>query len=313
MAPTQKVFIMGACSLICLVIAPFFGAAELTEQIFFLRLPRALLAWLAGGSLAIAGLILQSILRNDLATPFTLGMASAASFGAFLCIAIPSISIAFWAPQVLGFGMAIIALWFLVFLQKKQLGPNRLILAGITINFLFGAALMIIRYLAPPYRVAKLEHWLMGSIEASSYAPSFIVAFAIIFSLLISKSLMSQLDQYSFDMDVASVRGVNISKLIKKSLLISAILTTAVVTQCGPIAFIGLIVPHITRRVLPANHHWGLSGSWWIGSGFLVLADTLSRSVSFLGNSSDIPVGILTALIGGPTFLIILIKNKHFS
>ncbi|MFT7517640.1 MAG: iron complex transport system permease protein [Myxococcota bacterium] len=300
---------IAAFSLGCWLLAPYFGAATYSPQIHNLRLPRATLAWLTGGSLAVAGLLMQSLLRNDLATPFTLGVASSASFGAFLCFAFPTIVSSIWAPQLLGFAFSALTLLLILRLTKSKLGNNGILLVGITINFIFGAALMIVRHLAPPYRVTKLEHWLMGSIETSSYDSSIVIAIVATLCLVIAWRLRNDLDQYGFDATVAAARGVNVPRLIQKGLLISGLLTAAVVTQCGPIAFIGLVIPHALRPFFSSSHRLMIPACWLLGSGFLVAADTLARSLLIFGLSSDIPVGILTSLIGGPAFLLIILQK----
>ncbi|MDP6963465.1 MAG: iron ABC transporter permease [Planctomycetota bacterium] len=297
-------------SIACLLSAPYFGAADYSEQIHDLRMPRAFLAWICGGALAVAGLLLQSLLRNDLATPFTLGVASSASFGSFLCVAMPALAFTIWLPQLMGFGFALLTLLIILRLTTSRLGSNGILLVGITLNFIFGAALMIIRHLAPPYRLTKLEHWLMGSIETSSYQPSTLIAAISVVCLFFAWRLRSSLDQYSFDVSVAEARGVNPNKLLRGGLIISGLLTASVVSQCGPISFIGLLVPHMLRPFIGYSHALMICGCWLLGSGFLVLADTLSRSLLIFGTSSDIPVGIITATIGGPVFLTIILRKS---
>ncbi|MBC8369939.1 MAG: iron ABC transporter permease [Planctomycetes bacterium] len=304
-------FGLGVFSISCWLAAPYFGSAAYSAQIHDLRLPRATLAWLAGGALACAGLLMQSLLRNDLATPFTLGVASSASFGAFICFAFPIISSTVWAPQLLGFIFAALTLLLIMRLSNSRLGTNGILLVGITINFVFGSALMIIRHLAPPYRMTKLEHWLMGSIETSSFDSSIVIACIAVFCLVAAYKISDDLDQYTFDVNIAAARGVKVRALITKGLLIGGLLTAAVVTQCGPIAFIGLVVPHALRPFIGFSHRLLLPACWFVGSGFLVLADTMSRSMLVFGRSSDIPVGIITVLIGGPAFLAIILGKAR--
>ena len=302
--------LLAAFSIATIWMAPHFGAAEYSEQIRALRLPRATLAWFSGGALAVAGLLMQTLLRNDLATPFTLGVASSASFGAFVCFAFPAIAATIWAPPLLGFICAIATIALIIKLGSSNLGPNGILLVGITINFVFGAALMIVRHLAPPYRMTKLEHWLMGSFETSSYEPAWVVATVALLCLTIIWMKRHDLDQYSFDIKVAQARGVNVTKLMNVGLITSGLLTAAVVTQCGPIAFIGLLAPHALRPFIGHSHKYMLPACWLLGSGFLVFADTLSRSLLIFGRSSDIPVGIITALVGGPAFLLIVLRKS---
>jgi iron complex transport system permease protein len=297
-------------SLCALLLAPYFGAAEYSAQIHDLRLPRATLAWICGGALAVAGLLMQTLLRNDLATPFTLGVASSASFGAFLCFAFPFTANSVWAPQTLGFCCAMATLALILRLTSSRLGNNGILLVGITINFVFGAALMIIRHLAPPYRMTKLEHWLMGSIETSSFDSSIIILAIAAACCAVAWRMKDDLDQYSFDVVVAKARGVDVNKLLKTGLIVGGCLTAAVVSQCGPIAFVGLLVPHMLRPFLGFSHKLMLPACWLLGSGFLVFADTLSRSLLIFGSSSDMPVGIITALLGGPLFLVIILRKS---
>lgn len=327
--PTFLLLNLFVFSLACVVFAPLLGAESIAglasfqewlladsadwsddTRIFALRLPRVLLAWLSGGALAVAGAVMQTLLRNGLATPYTLGVSSAGTFGAFLCLAFPTLGAGLLLPRFVALGFALATTFLVLFVARRSPRSDGLILAGVTLNFLFGAALMLVRYLADPYRLAVLDRWLMGSLDVVGYNTPMGLIPWLVFGMFLLVRLTPALDQLAFDTELAAARGFDPKRVQRNGLLAASLLAAAVVAHSGPIGFIGLLVPHALRRFTGMRHGLMLPACWLLGSGFLVLADLCARSLELFGRHSDLPVGILTALVGGPFFLLLLMRER---
>lgn len=293
----------------------FRGVDSDAARILALRLPRVLLGLFAGGALAMAGASLQTLLRNDLATPYTLGISFAGAFGAFLALSLP---IATWTLGPLGsvglfaFLFAATAALGLDRLASRRagLGPGELLLAGVTLNFVCGAAILLLRYLADPLRLRAMDRWMMGGLPVGSWADLAPVPVLLLPALVWSLAQMRALDQLAFGEEMASARGVDVARSQRAILLSASLLTAAVVAVTGPIGFVGLLVPHAVRSLLGPRHAVVLPASFLLGGAFLVAADAGARSISLVGRGSELPVGILTALLGGPLFLLLLLRRK---
>jgi len=328
--PKLLLLLLGIFSLGCAFLAPLFGAEpidmgvalrewfrfdssdwSMDARILDLRLPRVLLAWLSGGALAIAGATMQTLLRNGLATPYTLGVSTAGTFGAFLCLAFPSFAGWLFLPRFVALAFALLATGLVLIVARRSPRSDGLILAGVTLNFLFGAALMLVRYLADPYRLAVLDRWLMGSLDVVGFQTPLSLIPWLAVGLFLLLRLTPALDQLAFDIELAASRGYDPKRVQRNGLLAASLLAAAVVAHTGPIGFIGLLVPHALRRFTGMRHGLMLPACWLLGSGFLVLADLCARSLELFGRHSDLPVGILTSLVGGPFFLLLLIRERN--
>jgi len=280
--------------------------------IFELRVSRVLLAFLAGGGLACAGAVLQTLLRNGLATPYTLGVASAGSFGAFLVLAFPTAWFAsMLGPTLTALICALGSLALVLGLARRSQRVDGLLLAGVTLNFLFGAGVMLVRYLADPLRLAAMERWILGSVEALHPSEALELLPWIALPVLGLIAMARDLDQLAFDEELAAARGVTVRRIRGLGLLAAGILTAATVARVGPIGFIGLLVPHAVRAGTGLRHRTLLPASFFAGGALLVVADLAARSLSVGGRNSELPVGILTALIGGPCFLFLLLRKSN--
>ncbi len=317
-------------SLAMVLVAPWFGtvsidgwkawaewigspSAEWSQdaRILDLRLPRVALAWLAGGALACAGAVIQTVLRNGLATPYTLGVASAGSFGAFLVLAFPSLAW-FGAQSAILFSLtaALGCLALVLAIARRSQRADGLLLAGITLNFFFGAGVMLVRFLADPFRLAAMERWMLGSLEAVRFQAALAPAPWVFAGLALVLTQARALDQLAFDSELAAARGVAVERTRRLALLGAGLLTAGVVAFTGPIGFIGLLVPHAVRPWTGLRHGLLLPASFLAGGALLVAADLLARTVQVGGRHSEIPVGIVTALIGGPVFLALLLRRR---
>ena len=282
-------------------------------QIFYVaRLPRVLAGALIGSTLAAAGVVLQALLRNPLATPFTLGVSAGAALGAMLAIAwrldvgalgVSSVPIA----SFLGSLVAMAIVYGLASSQRRGLSTNILLLAGVTLNSFFSALILFVQYLADFTESFRTVRWLMGDLDVGGYGPivaatPFIVAAFVVFSLL-----PRALNLLTMGEDVAASRGVDVGRAQRWAFLSASLATGAAVSLGGPVGFIGIVVPHLVRLMVGSDHRVVLPAATLFGAAFLVLCDLMART---LMAPVEIPVGIITALIGGPFFLWLLVRQS---
>ena len=287
-------------------------------DIFFnLRLPRIVLAFLAGAGLAVVGAVFQALLRNPLATPYTLGVAGGGSFGAVSAMLIgahaPVIVFA-WGPfnyvQCAAFGGAMLAVAVIYLLARigDKVSTMDLLLAGVTMGMIFAALVLAVRYFASPTLLVGMDQWMMGGIDITNW-PSLLSVLPFLVPGLVALLLMARgFDQISFGEELATGRGVNVARLQKAAFFFGSLATAAVVAVTGPIGFVGLIVPHTVRRMVGPDHRLLLPCTLFAGGGFLVFCDTFARTVIA---PTELPVGIVTALLGGPFFIYLLIKGRR--
>lgn len=326
-------------SLAALVVAPWLGPTPLAPlpalaswwaqttggivddpvaaQILALRIPRVLLGWLAGATLAITGGAFQGLFRNPLATPYTTGVAAAASLGAATVVLVAGSQTALhhlWTDfGVTGgaFTLALAETALVAGLAARTGGlrTEALLLAGVTLNFVATALILLLRSLTDaPLQLLYLDRWLMGGLDVVGWewlplAPIWGVGMA---GLL---TLAPALDQLAVNQDLAAGRGVRVERTTAAVLILATAATAAVVAAVGPIGFVGLVVPNGVRRLLGAGHLRLLLGSLVTGGGFLVLCDGAVRLLAAGRAGGELPVGVLTALIGGPLFLIVLVRT----
>lgn len=322
----HRVFMLFLLLLGALIIVPaaaFIGMKIITpsmvlsgsfdHDIFWqLRVPRVLAAFLAGSGLALCGMVFQALFRNPLADPFTLGTASGASCGAAITIlagmggsifGIPWISIGAFlgAAGAMGcvYGIASV---------KRRASNLTILLAGIAVSFLFSSMLMLLQYMSSLRDSFQIIRWLMGGIQVAGYDSLVtMLPFWVIGTALVLLQLPG-LDQLLAGEDLARSRGVNVARTKVVLLLAATLLIGGIVAVCGPIGFVGLMVPHICRRFFSANHLFLGPASMLFGGCFLVIADTAGRTIFA---PTELPVGIITALVGGPFFLWLLFGKKR--
>jgi len=285
------------------------------EIVLFHRIPRTLISILVGAGLSIGGVTFQALLRNPLATPYTLGTSSFASLGAYISFLgmnsfLSSIStIPIPLSHLFAFVFAVGEVFFILLLikTKQKISATLLLLCGITLGMLANAFISILRYWASPDKLVFMERWWFGTTQVLGYRSLIVVSIISIPAFFLLWSYSSALDQYTFDAEIAQSRGINIAKLQTHLFIIVSILTAVIVAEIGPIGFVGLIVPHITRYFVGSSHRWVFPYSALIGSIFLLFCDIISRKLF----RTEIPVGIITTLIGVPAFLYILF-GKNF-
>ncbi len=299
------------------VTAPLIGSAHIElgrafahvspdyDILFFARLPRVLLALLAGAALSVTGVLFQCMLRDPLAEPYTLGVSSGASVGAVI-----GICTGFRAIGLLSLtGAAAVLLIVLgVSLEGRRLSSFTLLLTGVTMNSMSFAVIMFLHNLANFSQSFAISRWLMGGLDAVEYSTLGWLA-AVVLPVCVLVTLRApQWNLLAVGDDWAASRGVSTSALTAVGYIAGSILTGLVTALTGPIGFVGLIIPHALRLKLGADHRVLLPCSFLLGAAFLCICDTLSRTVIA---PTEIPVGVLTALAGGPFFIWLLRSRRR--
>ena len=274
-----------------------------------LRLHRILLTIVAGMGLAIAGAVMQGILKNPLASPFTLGISSAASFGAALAIVLGAGFVkGEWSIIGNAFVFTLLASMTVYGLAKyKGITPETMILAGIAIMYLFQAMTSFLQYVGHAEQVQEVVFWMMGSMGRSSWDKVWIVTavLAICSPYLLLKSW--DINALGAGDETATSLGVNVEKTRVISMLAVSIITASIICFTGTIGFIGLVSPHITRMVIGGDHRFLLPASAMVGAILLLGADTLARTILA---PLILPVGIMTAFLGVPFFVYLFMRRK---
>ena len=274
-----------------------------------LRLHRILLTIVAGMGLAIAGAVMQGILKNPLASPFTLGISSAASFGAALAIVLGAGFVGGeWLIIGNAFVFTLLASMIVYGLAKyKGITPETMILAGIAIMYLFQAMTSFLQYVGHAEQVQEVVFWMMGSMGRSSWDKVWIVTvvLAICFPYLLLKSW--DINALGAGDETATSLGVNVEKTRVISMMAVSIITASIICFTGTIGFIGLVSPHITRMVIGGDHRFLLPASALVGAILLLGADTLARTILA---PVILPVGIMTAFLGVPFFVYLFMRRK---
>jgi iron complex transport system permease protein len=277
---------------------------------FHLRLPRTLLALLAGGTLGLCGAAMQGYLKNPLAEPGTLGITGGATLGAVIVLYFGISSQWIFALPLGGLTGAFIAALF-IFALAPSLTHVSLILAGIAFNALALALTSLLLNLAPnPFSVLEIVFWQMGSVAHRSWQDIFLILPFILIGLLMLCSTARALEVLSLGDDTAQSLGVNRKRLSIVLLLGTALSVGAVVSVCGGIGFVGLVVPHLLRPFVDHQPKKLLFSSFLGGALLLILADILVRVLPF---GSELKLGVVTSFIGAPFFIFLLLKTKRFS
>ncbi|MDA1259956.1 MAG: iron ABC transporter permease [Planctomycetota bacterium] len=321
-----------ALALLALAIGPFVGAESIDPslawreylnaprgawspdaRILALRVPRVLFGFACGAALALSGAAMQTLLRNPLASPYTLGVSSAGSFGAFLAAALAGGSALAWAgtlERVSALICALLATLCVLAFARRSTRSDGLILAGIALSFLFGAGVVILRHLADPLDLALMDRWMLGAVDVIGFSPLFELLPWILVAGFMLLRRAPALDQLAFDEELAAARGVPVQRVRRESTLAAAALAAAVVAVTGPVGFVGLLVPHAVRPFTGMRHAVLLPCSALAGGALLVGADAIARTVQLLGRGSELPVGAVTAVLGAPFLLLLLLRRR---
>ncbi|HDT2076496.1 iron ABC transporter permease [Enterobacter cloacae] len=287
------------------------GSDDALRQIWLtIRLPRVLLALVIGGSLALAGCVMQGLFRNPLADPGLLGISSGAALAVALWVVIPlslPALVMLYAPMIAAFFGALSAT-FVIFLlsQQRNSSLSRLLLVGIAINALCGAAVGVLSWLSNDAQLRQLSLWGMGSLGQAQWSTLLAVTSLMMPTLLVIWRLASALNLLQLGEEEAHYLGVEVAVVQRILLLCSALLVAAAVAVSGVIGFVGLVVPHLMRMWLGADHRAVIPGSVLAGAALLLIADTVART---LVAPAEMPVGLLTSLLGAPWFLWLIFRR----
>jgi iron complex transport system permease protein len=284
--------------------------------IFDIRLPRAVLGLLIGASLAVSGAIMQGLFRNPLADPGLVGVSSGASFGAVVMIVLGG---TFAAPlyTLLGIyalplaafagGLVTTLLLYRIATQHGQTSVATMLLAGIALGALAMAVTGVLIYMADDKQLRDLTFWGMGSLSGATWVKITAAGPIILLSLLSIPFLARGLNAITLGEAAAFHMGVPVQRLKTIAIVVVAAATGASVSVSGGIGFVGIVVPHILRMVIGPDHRYLLPASALLGGALLILADVLARTIV---SPAEMPIGIITAAVGGPFFLWILLRNR---
>ena len=273
-----------------------------------IRLPRIAMAIVSGASLGVAGAIMQGVLRNPLAEPFTLGISSAAAMGASLALIAGVRIFGSYSVVINAFISSFTAAMVIYSIAKsKGMTPESIILAGIAIMFLLDAVTSFTQYLGTAEQVQAVVFWMMGSVSVASWDTVFIVFSIAILAIpyLIYKA--SDITIIGAGDDTAHSLGINVERVRIRTLIFGALLTAAVTAFCGIIGFVGLVAPHITRMVIGGDNRYVIPGSALVGGILLLGADTVARTILA---PMILPVGIMTAFVGVPFFMFLFMRKR---
>ncbi len=305
-------------SIIAIAISPFFGQIDISinkifdqtsvdHQIFWdIRFPRTLLAFFTGAILSMGGLIFQSVFRNPMGTPFTLGVAS----GATLFTAIGIILGFSFFISIFAFMGAIltIIILFLVANRFKSYDTSSLLLVGIALSFFYSASLMVMFFISDLNQSYEIVRFTMGSLDIVGFSNIYIISLSALFVLFMIKRYSYELKLLLTSYEFAQLKGINVKKVNYILLFSVSVGVGVAVSITGPIGFVGLIVPHILKTIYQKSNDKLVAQSFFYGGAFLVICDLIARN---MGSSSDIPIGVVTSFLGAPFFIYLIIKRKR--
>lgn len=285
------------------------GVSQLTRMTLWnLRLPRILLAALAGAGLSTAGCAFQSLFANPLATPDTLGVASGASFGAALGLLL-GFDLVGVQLTALAMGALAVSLTWLAGSGKNK-GLSTIVLAGIMMGSLFTALVSLVKFAADEEsQLPAITYWLMGGMNNADYKTLLLGAPAVIIGIAVLFVLRWRMNLLPLSEDEARSSGVNIGVLRGITVVCATMITASCVSMCGQVGWVGLLIPHMCRMKFGSNHLSLVPASISFGAAFLIIVDTVARSAS----AQEIPISILTAIIGAPFFILLMRKTGGWS
>jgi iron complex transport system permease protein len=304
------------------IIDVLLGGGERTHGIIIwrIRMPRVLSALLAGMALALAGVSMQSILRNPIGSPFTLGISQAAVFGvAFAIIVLGAGSLHSQASDAVlidnPYSVTIYAFLFSLFstvialllIKFKNAKPETMILTGIILGSLFSALTTSLMYFGSDVQIASVIYWTFGDLSRATWTNFFILSLIVLPSLIYFMRNAWNYNVLNSGDETAESLGVNCDKLRISGMIVASLTVSVVVAFFGIIAFVGLVVPHIVRRIIGGDERYLIPASCLFGGLFLLLADTIARTII---SPIVLPVGILTSFLGAPLFLYLLLKKE---
>lgn len=317
----NKFYLIFIAGFVTLIIVPFLGLVDIDIISIFgdssggfifwqLRLPRVILSFLAGSALALGGLVFQNLFKNSLATPYTLGVSSGAAAGAVIAIKL-NLTITLFGVSwiyISGFFGGLLSIFLILGITRitKNYSVYTILMSGVAINFFFSSFILLLQYMVDITQTISVLRWLMGSISTSGYKDVFILLPAWLFFVITIFLVKKELLLISGGEEFAGTRGMNVKAFKILLFIIVSFITGIIVSIIGPIGFIGLIVPHISRQIIKNDTKLLIFFTIFLGGIILTFADMLSR---LLIPPVEIPVGIITSFFGAPFFLFILISG----
>lgn len=277
-------------------------------------MPRTITAFLAGSGLALSGMAFQALFRNPLATPYTLGISGGAAFGAalymrlglsFIVVGIPGSSLA----ALIG-ALTVIILVFWLTRLRGGFAVSTLLLAGVALSFFFSSMILALQYSASLHDSFRLVRWLMGGLGMIGYDAALNIFPFVITGSAILFFLRNELNLLAIGEDLAMSRGLDVSRTKKFLFFAVSLMVGGVVAICGPIGFVGMMSPHICRLLVGHDHRYLYTATLLFGGAFLALCDMIARTAF---SPAEIPVGVITAMLGGPFFLYLLLRRKSLT
>jgi iron complex transport system permease protein len=319
---TLRRFLLPTVLLLILVVSgillPCVGQTfyPLGSEIYWLRFHRTVLALIAGGGLALAGLVFQAMFRNPLAEPYILGIASGAAFGAALCLqttirlglpiliggVLPTVSLGAFFGAFLAMGVV------LALSRRRNTSGEQMLLAGVAVNFFFGSLIVLLQYLSAPHDTVQILRWTMGGVQNATITTDWLwLTPVIVLFMLYLISQSRTMNVFVTGNDRAKSLGVNVVRFRTILFIATSLVVGAIVSVTGPIGFVGLLIPHVARMLTGPDHRLLIISTGFMGAIFLAGCDTLGR---WFAHPTELPVGIITSLLGGPFFLWLLLKRK---
>jgi len=279
--------------------------------VWLIRFPRVLLAAFVGGGLAVVGVTLQALVRNPLADPFLLGITSGASVGAVLAIGVGFFAFAgVYGVSVGAFAGALLA-FVIVFVMAHRGGritPTRLILAGVAVAYVFGGITSFITLTSENRLLAgQVLSWTLGSLARATWADLTLPAFCLLIGSLYLTVQARSLNALLMGDESATGLGIDVARLRRRLFVVTSLITGVLVAVSGSIGFIGLVIPHLVRLFVGSDHRRVLPVALFVGSSFLIWVDVIARTAFA---PIELPVGVITALFGGPFFLWLLWRQE---
>lgn len=282
------------------------------STLWVVRFPRLVMGLMVGAALAVAGAVMQAIFGNPLAEPGVVGVSSGAALGASVSIVLGLTVLGSWSTAAFAFAGGLLAV-LLVYFVSRASGRTEvvtLLLTGIAINAFGGAGLALLLFIGDTASREQIIFWQLGSLNGSGWSEVLVVAVIAVFGLGIAMLFARRYDLFSLGERAARHLGVNVELLRVLSILLVALLTGAAVAFCGIIAFVGLVVPHIMRMAIGPAHRPLILASAVGGGVLMVFADLIARTMI---PGADLPIGMLTSLIGGPFFFFLLYRARKQS
>lgn len=308
--------------LIIIFISPFLGETQINIKDIFefsnssnmvfwdLRVARVILAFFVGGILALSGLIFQIIFKNELITPYTLGIASGTTlFTAIGIILLPTIYI--FISSILGSLFTILVLYIISkIINKTSIGSstNSILLIGIALSYFYGSALMLVFYMSSLQENYSIVRFTLGSLDTVGFSNSFVIFFVSIVFYVIIYLYKNKIKLLLTSNDMAFLKGLNVDKTNLTLLIVVSLCVGITISFTGPIGFIGLVIPHIVKLIYKKSAEKLFFPTFFFGGVFLVFSDLISRN---LNTDSILPIGVITAFIGAPFFIYLLVKRNN--